>query len=75
MDSAKVVIVREEELNERTAARFLVGRTLDDIERAVIMETLELCSGNRTRAAAILGISTRTLRNKLHLYNGDEEGV
>ena len=32
------------------------------------MKTLESLSGNRTEAAAQLGISTRTLRNKLHEY-------
>ena len=32
------------------------------------MRTLESCKGNRTEAASLLGISTRTLRNKLHEY-------
>jgi two-component system, response regulator FlrC len=46
----------------------LVGRKLDQIERDVILGTLVLSGGNRTRAAEILGISIRCLRNKLHLY-------
>jgi DNA-binding NtrC family response regulator len=37
----------------------------------LILETLGHCLGNRTHAANILGISIRTLRNKLKLYTGD----
>ena len=45
-----------------------VGVTVHEMERRLIMKTLEAYSGNRTEAAAQLGISTRTLRNKLHEY-------
>ena len=45
-----------------------VGMTVHEMERRLIMKTLESCSGNRTDAAGMLGISTRTLRNKLHEY-------
>src|SRR6201747_2179418 len=45
--------------------RALVGRTVADVERDLILETLKHCLGNRTHAANILGISIRTLRNKL----------
>ena len=45
-----------------------VGLTVHEIERQLIMKTLEACRGNGTEAAAMLGISTRTLRNKLHEY-------
>jgi DNA-binding NtrC family response regulator len=47
----------------------LVGRTVADVERDLILETLTHCLGNRTHAAAILGISIRTLRNKLREYS------
>jgi DNA-binding NtrC family response regulator len=47
----------------------LVGRTVGDVERDLILETLTHCLGNRTHAATILGISIRTLRNKLREYS------
>ena len=53
------------------AARALVGRTVADVERELILETLQHCTGNRTHAANVLGISIRTLRNKLHQYSID----
>ena len=51
--------------------RALVGRTVADVERDLILETLKHCLGNRTHAANILGISIRTLRNKLNEYAAD----
>ena len=51
--------------------RNLVGRTVAEVERDLILETLKHCLGNRTHAANILGISIRTLRNKLNEYAGD----
>jgi two-component system, response regulator FlrC len=51
--------------------RALVGRTVADVERDLIIETLKHCLGNRTHAANILGISIRTLRNKLNEYADD----
>lgn len=55
------------------ASRDMVGRTVADVERDLILDTLDHCLGNRTHAARILGISIRTLRNKLNLYT--KEGV
>jgi DNA-binding NtrC family response regulator len=48
--------------------RALVGRTVAEVERDLILDTLDHCLGNRTHAARILGISIRTLRNKLGEY-------
>ena len=45
-----------------------VGRTVAEVERELIIDTLQHCLGNRTHAANILGISIRTLRNKLKQY-------
>ncbi len=47
----------------------MVGQTVSEVERHLIIDTLHHCLGNRTHAANILGISIRTLRNKLKLYN------
>ena len=44
------------------------GQTVRDVERALILKTLESMNGNRTKAAESLGISLRTLRNKLSDY-------
>ena len=46
----------------------LVGCSVEEVERALIIRTLDETLGNRTHAAAILGISIRALRNKLRDY-------
>jgi DNA-binding NtrC family response regulator len=49
--------------------------SLSEIEKRHILVTLEHCKGNRTQAAKLLGVSIRTLRNKLHEYNGTQPGA
>ncbi|MBC8339394.1 MAG: sigma-54-dependent Fis family transcriptional regulator [Rhodospirillales bacterium] len=56
-------------IDPESGTQGLVGRTVSDVERELIIDTLEHCLGNRTHAANILGISIRTLRNKLKQYN------
>lgn len=56
----------------RGAGAAPVGSTLAEVERELILSTLSHCLGNRTHAATILGISIRTMRNKLRQYG--EEG-
>ncbi len=51
----------------------MVGRTVSDVEQDLIIGTVSHCLGNRTQAANILGISIRTLRNKLKQYS--EKGI
>ena len=46
-----------------------VGGSLDESERQLILATLEHCGGDKKRAAEILGISLKTLYNRLHLYD------
>lgn len=48
--------------------------TLAEIEKRHILATLAHCRSNRTHAAKLLGVSIRTLRNKLHEYNGTQPG-
>jgi DNA-binding NtrC family response regulator len=55
-------------VQNRGAVESLIGRTIADVERDMILNTLDHCLGNRTHAANILGISIRTLRNKLNEY-------
>ena len=45
-----------------------VGQTIEQAERWLILKTLQHTAGNRTEAADILGVTTRTLRNKLSRY-------
>jgi DNA-binding NtrC family response regulator len=49
----------------------LIGSTIGEIERELVLQTLARCDGNRTRAARVLGMSIRTLRNKIRLYSAD----
>ena len=51
------------------------GRSVSEMERKLILTTLEQTSGNRTNAAKLLGISLRTLRNKLREYRLEETTV
>jgi DNA-binding NtrC family response regulator len=75
LDQAKtpghMMAVAHAAMAAETVTRALVGRTVADVERDLILETLKHCLGNRTHAANILGISIRTLRNKLNEYAGD----
>ncbi len=65
LNSSETSLIEEQEANK------LVGRTVAQVEKDLILDTLNHCLGNRTHAAKILGISIRTLRNKLKQYNDD----
>jgi two-component system response regulator FlrC len=69
--AARPPAVAHAALAAEQVTRALVGRTVADVERDLILETLKHCLGNRTHAANILGISIRTLRNKLNEYLAD----
>ena len=49
----------------------LIGATVQEIERELVLQTLARCDGNRTHAARVLGVSVRTLRNKIRQYSAD----
>ncbi|MBA3999727.1 sigma-54 dependent transcriptional regulator [Brevundimonas sp.] len=55
--------------------RAYVGQTVAEMEKTLILDTLNHCLGNRTHAANILGISIRTLRNKLNEYADAGEAI
>lgn len=55
-------------LGQEQALRIPVGTNLADAERWMIIATLRKCGGNKTRAAALLGVSLKTLYNRLNAY-------
>jgi DNA-binding NtrC family response regulator len=57
--------------SRRRLARWLVGSPIRDIERDLVLETLANTRGNRTTSARLLGVSVRTLRNKITEYAAD----
>ena len=56
-------------------SRAYVGQTVAQMEKTLIIDTLTHCLGNRTHAANILGISIRTLRNKLNEYSDEGTAI
>ena len=54
-------------------ARQLVGRSVAEVEKELILGTLEQCRGCRQEAARILGLSARTLRNRLRQWREERE--
>jgi DNA-binding NtrC family response regulator len=60
---------------DRTCIKRLIGHTLARIEREFILQTLRWCQGNRTRAADRLGISVRSLRDRIRNYRYQGESV
>ncbi len=59
------ILFKEDHLNNLAIP---VGLKLEDLERKYILQTLYFSEQNRTKAADILGISIRTLRNKINQY-------
>jgi DNA-binding NtrC family response regulator len=49
----------------------LIGSTVGEVERELVLQTLARCDGNRTRAARVLALSVRTLRNKIRQYSAE----
>ena len=56
-------------LSRRRLARWLVGSPLCVVERDLVLKTLAYTRGNRTLSAQLLGVSVRTLRNKITEYS------
>jgi DNA-binding NtrC family response regulator len=49
------------------------GSTIDSIERYAILKTLEACAGSTSKAAMVLGMSTRKIQYKLHEYSSNQK--
>jgi len=58
----------EKSTDSSTSISFDIGTTIDEAEKRLILRTLASTANNKTRAAEILGISLKTLHNKLHRY-------
>ena len=69
----EAAVARNASMAAEAVSRGYVGQTVAAMEQQLIIDTLGHCLGNRTHAANILGISIRTLRNKLKEYT--EAGV
>ena len=57
--------------SDLSTVKFPIGTTVDAMERELILQTLAATGNNKTRAAELLGISLKTLHNKLKEYGGD----
>jgi len=56
-----------------TSLHFQVGASIEEVERRLIMATLEAYGGNKRRTADVLGVSLKTLYNRLNAYRGEGE--
>ena len=63
-------IDQRERLRHEDTITLPVGTPIEEVERQMIMRTLQKTKNNKTRAAELLGISLKTLHNKLNLYRG-----
>ncbi|HSI35374.1 MAG: sigma-54-dependent transcriptional regulator [Phycisphaerae bacterium] len=66
--------ITQEALPAGSSGAIPSGLTMEQLERMAINKTLQECGGNRTHAAARLGISVRTLQRKLRFYDGEKGG-
>ena len=51
-----------------------IGASVEEVEKALIIATLKSCEGRKAEAASILGVSMKTLYNRLHKYENQEGG-
>jgi len=58
--------------SDLSGIKFPIGTTVDAMERELILQTLQATGNNKTRAAELLGVSLKTLHNKLKEYGSDK---
>ena len=68
------LIIDARQESSQGASAIQAGLSVSDMEKALIMKTLDEVNGNRTKAARLLGIGVRTLRNKLREYREETGG-
>ena len=66
--NVRAELLENRPVHELTVLQVPVGTNLADVERWMIFATLQKCGGNKTRAAALLGVSLKTLYNRLNAY-------
>jgi DNA-binding NtrC family response regulator len=67
-DDVRAELMEPRTPQELSVLQVPVGTNLADVERWMIFATLQKCGGNKTRAAALLGVSLKTLYNRLNAY-------
>ena len=72
---ASVTVIPDSPASDGDQVRFSIGTTVEEAEKGLILRTLEHTKNNKTRAAEILGISLKTLHNKLKEYGSKEAGA
>jgi len=70
VEPSKLLLRSKKESTDGNGSGLEAGMTVAEAEKALIYKTLEFCSNNKTKAAEMLAISIRTLRNKLNEYEG-----
>lgn len=63
-----ILLVEKEEIKPVVEEVSYLPKTLEELEKKHICETLDYLSGNKTKSAKVLGITVKTLYNKLHSY-------
>jgi DNA-binding NtrC family response regulator len=67
----EIPLSESQALSPHQIVPMLIGFTVEAIERELVLQTLARCDGNRTHAARVLGLSVRTMRNKIRQYATD----
>lgn len=67
----EIPVSESQALSPHEIVPMLIGSTVQAIERELVLQTLARCHGNRTHAARVLGLSVRTMRNKIRQYATD----
>lgn len=67
----KLLFLERRNADNMNVVSLLVGKTIEEVERNLIIETMLTCAGNKRLAAEILDINIKTLRNKLNKYKAE----
>ena len=71
----EIPLPESQTLSPHEIVPMLIGSTVEAIERELVLQTLARFDGNRTHAARVLGLSVRTMRNKIRQYGTDRVDI